>query len=65
MVFRGVEGSQKLQFTVIIGYIYEILNCNQFFILSNSTAYETNTIKCSGIAENEEVVAVEKACVTL
>ncbi len=58
-----------------IAYIYEILHCNQFIILSNATAYETTTIIrvsqpcggfddpssliCSGIAENDEVVAME------
>ena len=27
-----------------IAYIYEILHCNHFMILSNATAYETTTI---------------------
>ncbi len=70
-----------------IAYIYEILHCNHFIILSKATAYDTSTINrcpspvvvlmihqnhhmagtptdcscliCSGIAENDEVVAVE------
>ncbi len=48
-----------------IAYIYEILHSNHFIILSNTTEYETTTINwCSylifsGIAENDEVVAVE------
>ncbi len=46
-------------------YIYEILHCNHFMILSDATAYETTAITCSGIAENDEVVAVDDfiACI--
>ncbi len=46
-----------------IAYIYEILHSNHFIILSNAIAYDTTTInRCpifSGIAENDEVAAVE------
>ncbi len=47
-------------FTQDIAYIHEILHSNHFIILSNATAYEiTSCLKFSGIAENDEVVAVE------
>ncbi len=60
ILILGLPVSQKLEvkadpgLTQDIAYIYEILHCNHFIILSNATAYETNTI-----AENDEVVAVE------
>ncbi len=53
---RGLKSDPDLR--QYIAYIYEILHCNHFIILSNVTAYETTTIKCSDIAENDEVVAV-------
>ncbi len=51
-----------------IAYIYEILHCNHFIILSNATAYETTTIancfypSCLAIndfAVQADMVAVE------
>ncbi len=48
-----------------IAYIYEILHCNHFIILSNAIAYETNpglliwSLAVALIAENDDVVAVE------
>ncbi len=48
-----------------IAYIYEILHCNHFIILSNATAYETTTIHFRLVVSvpllhvNDEVVAVK------
>ncbi len=69
--FSSSSRKSNPRLTQDIAYIYEILHCNHFIILSNAIAYETSTsptsttscfwahTTCSGIAENDEVVAVE------
>ena len=43
-VYNWQTANADQRFTQDIAYIYQILHCNHFIILSNATAYETSTI---------------------
>ncbi len=73
LISRGyIFAKADPRLTQDIAYIYEILHCNHFIILSKATVYETTTnhhragtpidcscLICSGFAETDEVVAGE------